>query len=83
MKIPNELGLHARAAGKIARLAEEAQSDVFIGKDGKEMDAKSVLDILSLCCPAGSEVTVRISDPADMKVLNRIVRLIESGFGEL
>ncbi len=81
--IPNELGLHARAAGKMARVAEEARSDVFIMKNGEERDATSLLDVLSLYCPCGTEVTVRIKDPADMKVLNRIVRLIERGFGEL
>lgn len=81
--IPNELGLHARAGGKIAQIAEEARFGVFIMKNGKETDAKSLLDVVSLYCPCGTEVTVGISDPADTKVLNRIVRLIESGFGEL
>jgi len=83
LAIPNELGLHARAAAQIARLAEEAHSGVFVIKDGQEVDASSVLDIMSLYCPCGTEVTVRITDPADVEVLNRIARLIEAGFGEL
>ncbi|NVM57322.1 MAG: HPr family phosphocarrier protein [Desulfobacterales bacterium] len=82
LTLPNELGLHARAAAKIAQLAEEARSGVFIIKDGQEVDATSILDIMGLYCPCGTELTVRIAQPADVKVLNRIARLIEAGFGE-
>ena len=81
--IPNELGLHARAAAKIAKLAEEASSDVYLVKDDEEADATSILDVIGLYCPAGSEVEVRITDPKDAKVLNRVARLIETGFGEM
>ena len=81
--ISNELGLHARAAARFVRLAEEARSAVFIIKDDQEVDGTSVLDIMSLYCPCGTEVTVKITDPADAEVLNNIVRLIEAGFGEM
>jgi phosphocarrier protein HPr len=81
--ICNELGLHARAAARVARLAEQAGGGVFIIKDGEEADATSILDIISLYCPCGTEVTVRITDPDDVKILNHIARLIETGFGEL
>ncbi len=80
--IPNELGLHARSAGKIAKLAQEANDGVFVVKDGEEADATSILDVIGLYCPCGTEVTVRVNDPADVKVLERIVKLIEAGFGE-
>jgi phosphotransferase system HPr (HPr) family protein len=81
--IPNELGLHASAAAKIARLAEGASSEVYIMKDNKEMDATSILDVIALYCPYGTEVVIKITDPGDVEVLKRIVRLIETGFGEL
>jgi len=81
--IPNELGLHARAAARIAKLAETARSDVYIVKDGEEVDATSILDVIALYCPCGVEVAVRITDPGDVKVLNDIARLIETGFGEM
>ncbi|HID28862.1 MAG TPA: HPr family phosphocarrier protein [Desulfobacterales bacterium] len=81
--IPNELGLHARAAAKIARLAEGARSKVYIVKEGQEVDAKDILDVMALYCPSGTEVLVKITDPGDVKALNRIARLIETGFGEL
>jgi len=82
LTISNELGLHARAAAKIARLAETAQSQVVIIKDGQEADGTDMLDIMSLYCPCGTEVTVRITDSADRAVLKRIAQLIEAGFGE-
>ena len=80
--ITNELGLHARAAAKIAKLAEGARSEVYIVKDGQEVDATDILDIIALYCPCGVEVAVRVADPADEKVLKDITRLIETGFGE-
>ena len=81
--IQNELGLHARAAAKIAKLAEGARSEVYIVKDGQEVDATDILDVIALYCPYGTEVAVKITDPADVEVLNGIARLIEIGFGEL
>lgn len=80
--ISNELGLHARAAAKVARLAEGSHSAVFIEKDGEAVDATSVLDVIGLYCPRGSQITVRITDPDDAAVLDEIIRLIETGFGE-
>jgi phosphocarrier protein len=81
--IPNELGLHARAAAKIAKLADGARSDVYIMKDGQEVDATSIVDVIALYCPCGSEVAVKVTDPGDIKILNDITRLIEAGFGEM
>jgi phosphotransferase system HPr (HPr) family protein len=80
--ITNELGLHARAAAKIAKLAGGARSEVYIVKDGQEVDATDILDIIALYCPCGAEVAVKIADPADVNVLKDIARLIETGFGE-
>ncbi|MBW2194709.1 MAG: HPr family phosphocarrier protein [Deltaproteobacteria bacterium] len=82
LTITNELGLHARTAAKIARLAEEADDNVYIIKDGQEVDATDILDIMGLYCPRGTRIILRIADPADMKVLDRIAEQIESGFGE-
>ncbi len=59
--IPNELGLHARAAAKIARLAEEARSKVYIVKDDQEVDATDILDLMALYCPSGTEVLIKIT----------------------
>ena len=82
VQIVNDLGMHARSAAKLAKLAEAARGGVWIKKSGHTADASSVLDILSLSCPKGSDVTVSIDDELDMETLERIVALIRSGFGE-
>ena len=82
LRIVNDLGLHARSAAKLAKLAGEAGGGVWIMKNGNTADASSMLDILTLACPKGTEITVSIEDEADMNILERIVVLIRSGFGE-
>ena len=80
--IVNDLGMHARSAAKIARLARHAVADVWLKKDGEQADATSVIDLLSLGCPQGTKVTVAISDGRDANLLDALVDLIEKGFGE-
>ena len=80
--IQNELGLHARVAAGIAKIAQLANSNVWIEKDGDKVDAASVIDILTLACPKGSTVTLTIDDGSDMKILNRIVEMMEKNFEE-
>lgn len=82
LRIVNELGLHARSAAKLAKIAEEANGGVWIMKDGNTADAASMLDILTLACPQGAKVAVSIDDKSDMHILERIAALIRSGFGE-
>ena len=80
--ITNDLGLHARSAAMIAKLVQNAKSNVWLIKDGKKADASSIIDILTLVCPKGSIITLKIDDQSDLGILNDLVQLIESGFGE-
>ncbi|OQX26582.1 MAG: HPr family phosphocarrier protein [Desulfobacteraceae bacterium IS3] len=80
--IVNELGLHARSAAKIAEVARHAKSNVWIIKGSEKVDAKSIIDMLTLGCTKGSNITIKIDCQPDIEVLDRIVRLVESGFGE-
>ena len=80
--VVNELGLHARSAAKIAELAREATSKVWVQKNEERVDARSILDILTLACEKGSKLTIAIDDRSDMETLNRIVDLVINGFGE-
>ena len=82
LRIVNDLGLHARAAAKLAKLAGQAGSGVWLMKNGDTADATSMLDILTLACPKGSEITVSVDEKADLHILERIEALIRSGFGE-
>lgn len=80
--VVNDLGLHARSAAKIAELARNAVSKVWVQKDQERVDARSILDLLTLACEKGSKLTIVINDRSDMETLNRIVELVKNGFGE-
>jgi phosphocarrier protein HPr len=82
LQIVNDLGLHARSAAQLAKLAAEAAGSVWIMKNGARADATSMLDVLTLACPKGSTITVSIEDEADIETLDRIEDLIRHGFGE-
>lgn len=80
--IVNELGLHARAAARIAELVQNVKSKVWIIKDEQKADASSIIDILTLACAKGTKITLKIDDPAELDILNTIAELVEKGFGE-
>ena len=80
--IINELGLHARAAAEIAKIARNARSNIWIIKEGIRADASGIIDILTLACPKGSKIMIKIEDQADIDILNAIVNLVEKGFEE-
>jgi len=80
--IVNELGLHARSAARIAMLAQNGKSNIWIIKDSTKADASSVIDLLTLACEKGSKITIKIDDPLDIEISNKIAELVESGFGE-
>ncbi len=80
--IKNELGLHARSAAQIAGIAQNSIANVWIQKDDEKADASSIIDILTLVCARGTKIAVIIEDLADIQILNAIVDLVDSGFGE-
>ena len=80
--IINELGLHARSAAQIAKIAGNSTANVWLKKDDKIADAASIIDILTLACEKGTKITILVEDWADIEILNDIADLVESGFGE-
>ncbi len=80
--IINELGLHARVAGMLMKVADKARDNVWLEFDGETADAKQIIDILTLGAAMGDQVTIRIEQAADKDILKRLVALFEEGFGE-
>jgi len=80
--IINELGLHARSAAKIAKLAQNAKSTVWVIRGEEKVDASSILDVLTLACSKGSKITLKVNNQSDIDILNCIVDLVEKGFEE-
>lgn len=81
--IVNELGLHARSATQIAKIAQNARAGVWLIKDGETVDAKSIIDILSLACGKDARLTIQVESEADLSILEDLVALVKAGFGEL
>ena len=82
-RIINRLGLHARAAAKLVRLAGRFQgAQVELEKDGQRADAKSVMGVLLLCGEPGSTLTVRASGERAEEAVAAIGELIADRFGE-
>ena len=80
--IVNELGLHARSASQIAKIAGTGTANVWLKKGDNIADAASIIDILTLACGKGTRITILIEDWADIDILKDIADLVESGFGE-
>ena len=80
--IKNELGLHARSAAQIAEIARNSKGNVWLMKDEEKSDASSIMDILTLVCEKGTKIRIIIENSADTDILNAIVDLVDSGFGE-
>jgi phosphocarrier protein len=80
--ISNELGLHARSAAKIVELAGKFDARLYLGKDGSEVDGGSILSILTLACPKGTEVTVRVQGKDAKAFMEKLRELFEQNFGE-
>jgi phosphocarrier protein HPr len=80
--ITNELGLHARSAAQIAKLAARARHGVWLVKGEERAAASSIIDLIALECPRGTRITVIIDNPSDRDVLDAISELIKNGFGE-
>lgn len=81
--IQNELGMHARAATKFVQLAGKyTDCEVFIAKDGHEVNGKSIMGVLMLVASKGSTVTVRSRGARAAEVVAGLCKLIEDKFGE-
>lgn len=80
--IRNRLGLHARAAALLVKTANHFTSEIFIEKDGIEVNAKSIMGILMLAASKGSRITLRVEGKDSIQALQALGELIENKFGE-
>ena len=82
ISVRNELGIHARPAAQIAQTAQKYAAAVKIALDDREIDAKSILDILSLAAPRGTDLCIKAKGHDAREAVTHIVRLFEERFGE-
>ncbi len=80
--VPNQLGMHARAAARFVHTASAFASHVWVARGDKVMDGKSILGILLLAAPRGSTITISAEGPDEASAVDALCRLVDSGFGE-
>jgi len=83
IKIKNRLGLHARPSARFAQLASKFEAQVWLVKDGEAVDGKSILEVLTLACPQGSELIVRAEGPDAEEAVKALCELVDCCFGEI
>ena len=81
-KIINKLGLHARASAKLTQVANQFKSDIWIEKNNKKVNAKSIMGVMMLAASQGSDITITTEGFDEKDALNSIVALINDYFGE-
>jgi len=82
IRISNKLGLHARASAKLTKLAGSFRSDVFMSRNGRRVNAKSIMGVMMLAAGLGSEVDVETEGADEAAAMAALTALINDKFGE-
>ena len=80
--VQNQIGLHARPATFFIQKANEFKSSIWIEKEERRVNAKSLLGILSLGIVGGTQIRVIADGPDEQEAVEGLVELVESGFSE-
>ena len=80
--IVNRLGLHARAAAQLVQTANRFRCDITVAKDDEEVNGKSIMGILMLAAPKGSQIIVTTNGEDEQQAMEAVGQLIKNGFGE-
>jgi phosphocarrier protein len=82
VEIVNKLGLHARAAAKLTQLAAKYQCEVSLARNGRKVNAKSIMGVMMLAAGKGSRIVLETEGPDESEAMSAIVALIGDCFGE-
>lgn len=82
VRIANKYGLHARPAAEFVKRAGKFRATVWVKKDDVEVNGKSIMGVMMLAAECGSDITIRASGDDAEQVVQALVELVESGFGE-
>jgi phosphocarrier protein HPr len=80
--ISNKLGLHARASAKLTKLAGSFQSEVFMSRNERRVNAKSIMGVMMLAAGIGSVVELEVDGADEPAAMAALVALINDKFGE-
>jgi len=82
VEIINKLGLHARPSAKLTQLASNFKSNVFMARNGRRINAKSIMGVMMLAAAKGSTITLETEGEDEQEAMDALAGLISSGFGE-
>ncbi|MFZ9562556.1 MAG: HPr family phosphocarrier protein [Burkholderiales bacterium] len=81
-EIINKLGLHARASAKLTQAAGNYASSVWLTRNGRRVNAKSIMGVMMLAAAKGSKVTIETDGPDESEAMKALLALIADRFGE-
>ncbi|MBK9326106.1 MAG: HPr family phosphocarrier protein [Thiobacillaceae bacterium] len=82
IEIINRLGLHARASAKLTQTAGQFQCEVWLSRNGRRVNGKSIMGVMMLAAARGTTIKLETSGPDANEALGALVALIEDKFGE-
>ena len=82
IEIRNKLGLHARASAKLTQLAGQYKSDVWLSRNGRRVNAKSIMGVMMLAASQGTSVSIEIDGMDEHAAMTALTTLIHDRFGE-
>ncbi|HSB53808.1 MAG TPA: HPr family phosphocarrier protein [Gemmatimonadales bacterium] len=81
-RIVNQLGMHARPAAALVKLASGFKSEIEVVKDGMVVNGKSIMGVMMLAAECGSSVMLRTTGPDEEAAMQALLALVAGGFGE-
>ena len=82
IRVVNKLGLHARASAKLTQTASQFQSGVFIARNGRRGNAKSIMGVMMLAAGLGATVELEAEGPDEAQAVDALEKLFAERFGE-
>ena len=82
VEIVNQLGLHARASAKFTQLAAQFKSEVWLGRNGRRINGKSIMGVMMLAAGMGSKVQLEVNGADEAQALAALKVLVADKFGE-
>ncbi len=82
VEIINKLGLHARASAKLSQLAGKYESEIWLVRNNKRVNAKSIMGVMMLAATKGTRVLIETSGPDEAEALDALAVLVADYFGE-
>jgi phosphocarrier protein HPr len=82
VEILNKLGLHARASAKLTQVASQFQAGVWVSRNGRRVNAKSIMGVMMLAAGIGSTVVIETEGADEKDAMDALLKLIADKFGE-